>query len=221
MAKYVQNEVEYFYDSNPTVEDLMGETSFHADLVHYLMEVLRWMFRGKLYAIYENLNFYQTLNPNEYPVAPDIAVIPGVERRPLRSWVIGKTGPAPLVVLEIASKDTWRVDVKEKPPKYARLGVQEYFLYDPETPQNMKHMGRRLIGWQFNTTAQRLTELVPDQQGRMWSPILESFLVPDGAYLRLYDRNYQLRLTGEEAREQREQMLEQKLRSLGINPDEI
>jgi hypothetical protein len=34
------------------------------------------MERGRLYsrcAVYENLNFYQTADPNEYPLAPDIA----------------------------------------------------------------------------------------------------------------------------------------------------
>jgi len=82
--------VEYYYDSHPTVEDLMGETSFHADLAHYIMEVLRWLFLGQHCAIYENLNFYQTLNPKEYPVAPDMAVIKGVEHRHLRSWTVGQ-----------------------------------------------------------------------------------------------------------------------------------
>jgi hypothetical protein len=41
MARHIENEVEYYYDSHPTQEDLMGETSFHADLVNYLMDVLK------------------------------------------------------------------------------------------------------------------------------------------------------------------------------------
>jgi Uma2 family endonuclease len=221
MEKYVQNEVEYYYDSHPTVEDLMGETSFHADLVHYLMEVLRWLFLGQQCAIYENLNFYQTLNPKEYPVAPDIAVIKGVEHRHLRSWTVGKTGPAPHVVFEIASKETWHNDLKEKPLKYALMGVEEYFLYDPEIPPHMKHMGRRLLGWRLNKAKRAMEEMLPDQDGRLWSQRLESFLVPDGVYLRLYEGNNQRRPTEAEAREQKARMLEEKLRSLGVNPDEL
>jgi Uma2 family endonuclease len=221
MEKYVQNEVEYYYDSHPTVEDLMGETSFHGDLVHYLMEVLRWLFHGQLCAIYENLNFYQTLNPKEYPVAPDIAVIKGLERRHLRSWTVGKTGPAPHVTFEIASKETWHNDLKEKPLKYALMGVEEYFLYDPEIPPHVKHMGRRLIGWRLNKARRVMEEMLPDQEGRLWSQRLESFLVPDGTYLRLYESNNQRRLTEAEAREQKARMLEEKLRSLGVNPDEL
>ena len=44
MARQIENEVNYYYDSHPTEEDLMGETSFHADLVNYLLDVLRWLF---------------------------------------------------------------------------------------------------------------------------------------------------------------------------------
>jgi Uma2 family endonuclease len=221
MGKYVQKEVERYYDSHPTVEDLMGETSFHADLVHYLMDVLRWLFREQVCAIHENLNFYHTSNEREYPIAPDIAVIKGVSYRYLRSWTIDATGPAPQVVFEIASKETWRNDLGEKPFKYALIGVQEYFLYDPETPQNMKSRGRRLIGWRLDQATGTMEELLSNSEGWLWSNHLDSFLVPDGVRLRLYDSNYQLRLTGEQAREQRTHMLEEKLRELGLNPDKL
>ncbi len=70
--------------------------------------------------------------------------------------------------------------------------------------------------------------MLPDQEGHLWSQRLESFLVPDGVYLRLYESNNQRRLTEAEARAQNEQlseqkarMLEEKLRSLGVNPDEL
>src|SRR5436309_5675630 len=96
--------VQYYYDSHPTEEDLMGEPSWHASLIDYLKAVLRWLFRGQACAIYDNLNFYQTRDTMEYPVAPDIAVIKGIDFRHLRSWRVGKTGPAPQVVFEIASE---------------------------------------------------------------------------------------------------------------------
>ena len=47
MAKELEHEVAYYYDLYPTKEDLMGETSDHADLVHYLREVLTWLFEGQ------------------------------------------------------------------------------------------------------------------------------------------------------------------------------
>jgi Uma2 family endonuclease len=202
MGKNLKNEVEYYYDSHPTLEDLMGETSIHAELVRYLMLVLTRLFRGQRCALYENLNFYQTPHPREYPLAPDIAVIKGGDYRHLGSWKVGKTGPAPQVVFEIASEETWKKD------------VEEYFFYDPDDAPTWKHSQRRLIGWQFNKVTGAITEMTPDREARLWSQHLNSFLVPDGMSLRLYDSNHQLRLTGEEA-------LIQKLRSLGVNPDEI
>ncbi len=85
MAKHFEDEVAYYYDFHPTEEDLMGETSVHADLVHYLREVLTWQFRGQRCTIYDNLNFYQTANPKEYPLAPDIAVIKGHYNRTFKA----------------------------------------------------------------------------------------------------------------------------------------
>ncbi|HET8852292.1 MAG TPA: hypothetical protein VFN02_07180 [Ktedonobacteraceae bacterium] len=41
-SQHFEDEGAYYYDFHPTEEDLMGETSVHADLVHYLREVLNW-----------------------------------------------------------------------------------------------------------------------------------------------------------------------------------
>ena len=235
MAKQVEHEVAYYYDFHPTEEDLMGETSVHANLVHYLIEVLKWLFRGQVCAVYENLNFYQTPNPREYPLAPDIAIIKGVEFKHVRSWRVGKTGPPPQVVFEIASEETWKKDLDEKPGKYALMGVKEYFAYDPNEPPIGKHASRRLFGWQLDKERQEMREMSVDSDGRLWSPHLDSFLIPDMDYLRLSERNGQLRLTEAEARRaeaeaetrraeteaKRAQALAEKLRSLGIDPNQI
>src|SRR6266851_2900580 len=228
MARHIEDEVAYYYDSHSTEEDLMGETSFHADLVRYLMDVLTWLFHGQLCAVYDNLNFYQTANPLEYPLAPDIAIIKGVSHHPTRSWRVGKSGPAPQVVFEIASEETWKKDLEEKPLRYARMGVQEYFAYDPhEFPLSLSR-NRRLFGWRLDQDRQVMEEMPPGPNGSLWSPNLGSWLVPDGAMLRLYDQDGQLRLTRAEAADQRAdaaiqqaQALAEKLRSLGIDPDQI
>ena len=214
MARQIENEVKYYYDFHPTEEDLMGETSFHADLVNYLLDVLRWLFHEQLCAIYDNLNFYQTSNSQEYPLAPDIAIIPGIAHRRVRSWRVGKSGPAPQVVFEIASEETWHKDLDDKPLRYARMGVQEYFAYDPNEPPLSRSANRRLFGWQLDRNGHSMREIQPRSDGSLWSPSLDSWLVPDGVMLRLHNRNGQLRLTRAEA-------LAEKLRSLGIDPDQI
>lgn len=220
----------------------MGETDFHANVVHYLVEVLRWLFHGRLCAIYENLNFYQTANSKEYPLAPDIALIPGIAHRRVRSWRIGKSGPAPQVVFEIASEETWHKDLDEKPVRYAHMGAQEYFAYDPNEPPLSRSANRRLFGWQLDRNSQSMREMQPRPDGSLWSPTLESWLVPDGIWLRLYDSAGQLRPTGKEfsdqeaefakqqarfadqrarAAMQQARALAEKLRSLGVDPDQV
>jgi len=228
MARHVEHEVAYYYDFHPTQEDLMGETSVHAALVQYLVEVLTWLFRGQAYAVYRNLNFYQTPNPREYPLAPDIALIKGIHFRHVRSWRVGKTGPAPQVVFEIASEETWKKDLFEKPMQYALMGVAEYFAYDPNDPAAWRGSSQRLFGWQLEQGKRAMKELPVDASGRLWGPALDSFLVPETEYLRLYDRHGLLRLTEAEAAAQRAEAearraeaLAEKLRSLGIDPDQV
>jgi len=214
MAKQVELNAAYYYDFHPTEEDLIGETSTHANLVHYLKEILKWLFRRQVCAIYSNLDFYQTPNPKEYPLAPDIAVIKGLEFQHVRSWRVGKTGPVPQVVFEIASEETWKKDLHERPMKYALMGVEEYFAYDPNELPIDRDASRRLFGWQLDKARRAMREIPLRADGRLWSSQLESFLAPEVEYLRLYDRNGQLRLTEAEA-------LAEKLRSLGIDPKQI
>ena len=222
MARQIEDEVKYYYDSHPTEEDLMGETAFHANLVHYLMEVLRWLVRAQLCAVYENLNMYQTDNTDEYPVAPDVAVIKGVAYQEFtRSWRVGKSGPAPQVVFEIASEETWKKDLTQKPGKYARMGVQEYFAYDPHEVPLPASKNRRLFGWRLDQASQAMQAMTPASNGALWSSGLDSWLVPDGTMLRLYDRAGQLRLTHAEAEARRSLAMAEKLRSLGIDPDQL
>ncbi len=228
MAKHFEDEVAYYYDFHPTEEDLMGETSVHRELVSYLALVLTWLFRGQRCAIYENLNFYQTANPKEYPLAPDIAVIKGAEHCPVRSWRVGKTGPAPQVVFEIASEETWQKDLQVKPLKYGLMGVREYFAYDPNEHPLSRETTRRLFGWQRDKGRGEMRAMPLRPDGSLWSQHLESLLVPDREYLRLYDSTGQRRPTGEEAEAEarraearRAEALAEKLRSLGIDPDQL
>jgi len=38
------SKLEYYYDTHPTQEDLIGESTFQSELIHYLIEVLRWYY---------------------------------------------------------------------------------------------------------------------------------------------------------------------------------
>ncbi len=228
MARHIEDQIDYYYDSHSTEEDLMGETVAHAALVHYLVEVLSWLFHGLKCAIYENLNMYLSRNKEEYPLAPHITVIKGFERENLRSWGIPVRGRAPNVVFEIASDETWSQDLKEKPHHYERMKVAEYFAYDPNEPPIVRRHPQRLYGWRRDEETGRLYPMTPGASGELWSEQLESWLVPDGAFLRLYDRSGKLRLTRAEAEAsralaeaKRAEALAEKLRSLGVDPDQL
>lgn len=250
MDERSEEKVDFCDDFSPFLEEeSMPESIVHAELVWYLVAVLKWLFRDSPCAICENFAFFPPFSHPGPSVAPDIAVIKGVASRPLTSWRIGTTGPAPHVVLEILSAETWNKDIQEKPGMYAELGVQEYFAYDP-TPSPLASATRaRLFGWRLDPLLGRMLALRPNEDGSLWSRQLNSFLLADEGMLRLYDVNYQLRLTEAEAQaqarwaaerqarmeaearyiaEQRAQAeaeranaLLEKLRSRGIDPDKL
>jgi Uma2 family endonuclease len=189
--------ISYYYDSHPTEEDLMGESSQHHAVIGYLEELLKWLFHNQACAVYANLNFYITDDEDEYPIVPDVAVIEGVSFRHEISWRIGVTGPAPQVVFEMASDKTWKRDLDEKPHEYAAIGVQEYYAFDPfEPPLPLsRRKGRRLFGWHVDADSGLMRQVPPRPDGSLWSPQLNSWLKPDGMYLRLYDLFGHRRLT--------------------------
>ena len=204
MAEQPEDEVAYYYDFHPTEDDERGEPIEHSRLVHYLVDVLDQLFRGQRCVVHKNLNFYHTSDPNEYPMDPDIAVIKGADRHlSLRSWKIGKTGPAPQVIFEIGQEETWKRDLEEGPMRCARMGVEEYYVYDPQDLPLGGEAGRRLFGWQLDKERGEMREMALRPDGALWSPHLESLLVSDGEYMRLYDTHWQLRLTQAEAEAQR------------------
>jgi Uma2 family endonuclease len=235
MDKRLEEQLDVCDDFSPFFEEeSMPESTVHAELVWYLVAVLRWLFRGELCTICENLAFLPPLEQPGPPVAPDIAIIRGVALGPLTSWRVQSTGPAPHVVFEILSAEAWKKDLEEKPDLYARLGVQEYFAYDP-TPAPLAPATRhRLFGWRADPLLSAMTGLVPNEDGSLWSEQLASFLLPDGQLLRLADRQRRLRLTEAEAQararweeararraaERRAEALAEKLRSLGVDPDQ-
>ncbi len=213
MSEYVQDEVDVRDDFSPFFEEeSMPESTVHAALIHYLVEVLTWLFRGQLCAICENFAFFPPLEWPGPSVAPDIAIIKGVALDALTSWHVGQTGPAPQVVFEILSRETWKKDLEEKPLAYARMGVHEYFAYDPNPAPLAEATRQRLFGWQRDPLLPAMTPLLPEADGSLWSEELASFLLADKQLLRLADTNHHLRLTGEEAQAQARWLAEQQTR---------
>ena len=208
--------IRYYYDEHPTEEDLMGDSVPLTDLIKVIVALLEWLFRSPRWFVAQNLNIYTTRQHKEPPIVPDVALFKGVtlsarQRAHTKSWSITEPAhPAPNVVFEIASDKTEGIDIYEKPARYAKIGVKEYYSYDPR-PECSEE--KRLRGW-INHNGQSY-EAKKDERGWIWSEELESWLAPGGVTLQLYDRELNLRLTEAEAqRDAKERALAAKAQAL-------
>ncbi|HXD89139.1 MAG TPA: Uma2 family endonuclease [Urbifossiella sp.] len=115
----------------------MGETWIHVQTIMMLTQAMEVFFEKRSDALITSDMFWYWERGNKSAVvAPDVMVILGLKnpdppsRRSYFSWKEG--GLIPAVVFEIASENTYEEDLDEKLALYERLGVPEYFLYDPE-----------------------------------------------------------------------------------------
>jgi Uma2 family endonuclease len=203
------NRIERYYDSHEVEGEDLTQSFVHYVALQYLILVIEWLFNGKAVGIVSNVNFYQTDHTNEKPKSPDIAVVEGLvleECISKPSYYVGEDGPPPLVVFEVASKESWQIDLETKPGSYAGMSIREYFAFDPNEPSVWTGTWReesRLVGWQLDTASGEYRQFEKDATGRIWSEQLQSWLKVEGQYLRLYTPDGQLRLTGIEAQTQR------------------
>ncbi len=80
--------------------------------------------------------------------APDVMVVlgrPKGHRGSYKQWLEG--GVAPQVVFEVLSPSNTLQEMEEKRAFYEQYGVQEYYLYDPETGkwEGMLRQGEQLV----------------------------------------------------------------------------
>ena len=110
----------------------MAENDAQLLAMLYAIGALRVYYRDRadVYVSGDLLLYYEEGNP-KVSVAPDVFVVFGVEDRVRERYLVWKEGKGPDFVLEVASKSTWREDLGRKREVYARLGVKEYWQYDP------------------------------------------------------------------------------------------
>jgi len=185
----------------------MAESDYHRELMtDYLLHPLQERYRqqsdvyvsGNLFLYYEEGN-------TQAVVAPDVFVVFGVPKRLRNIYKLWEEGRAPDVVFELTSKSTWREDMRKKRKIYERLGVREYFLFDPL----QEYLRPNLRG--FRLADQRYVEVDPEpwerQEWQLHSHVLDLTLQTAGPILRLYDPEQDrfLRSRPEEARARREE----------------
>ncbi|HEV3445756.1 MAG TPA: Uma2 family endonuclease [Gemmataceae bacterium] len=161
----------------------MGDTDFHKIGMNLLYDALEDHFAAQADVyIASNLIYYWQEGDWTQRRDPDVLVAKGVagkhRRRSYRLWEEKKI---PCTFFEIASKRTWRVDLREKTPLYASLGIKEYFLFDPEG----KYLKPVLQG--FKRVKGEPVAMKPAKDGSLTSKELGLRLVPEGEMLRLID----------------------------------
>ena len=156
------------------------------------------------------------------------------ERDNYKSWENG--GALPSFVLEVTSRKTRSEDINRKFTLYERLGIAEYFLFDPIGDYLMPP----LLGYRLEDG---LYHPIPPENGdRVFSQTTGIYLVQAGTHLKFFDpdqnRFYPTLAESEANREQAERerqkaeserdaertraaRLAERLRELGIDPDGV
>jgi Uma2 family endonuclease len=160
----------------------MAETGIHVLAILYLIGTLKQFFRARddVYVTGDMFLYYEEGKPKSRK-APDVMVVKGVpsqpERRSFKVWV---EHAVPCFILEVTSKETADEDRKGKRLLYQRLGVRDYFLFDPlheylERPL----MGYRLIGEEYEP-------LTTDDDGGLVSEELGVRLLPENMQISVF-----------------------------------
>jgi Uma2 family endonuclease len=159
----------------------MAETDIHRQLLSDLVFTLETFFQNQpdVYVSGNLLIYYVEGDPKKR-IAPDVFVVRGVEKRPRRIYKLWEEGVAPQVVIELTSRQTWREDLQEKWRLYEQLGVEEYFIFDPE----YDYLDDPLVGYRLKDGKYKV---MGARDHHMRSKVLSLELVDTGETLRLFD----------------------------------
>ena len=187
----------------------MGHTVAHEFVIVYLYLVLTRLYASQNVGVVLDVELSLPANSELEKESkgiykcPDISAIEGVvasETNPLGRYEIGPGKPPPRIAFEIASGETWPTDLNKKPGIYAKMGITEYFTFDPlgVWTREWRKKGP-LLAWRLDPLTRQPIELVPAADGRLWSDELSSwFWVQKDKTLRLFDAENNMRLTPEQ-----------------------
>ena len=165
----------------------MAETPIHwhatVDFAQPLMD--RYAARPDAYVGSDMLMYWEEGNPDKR-TSPDVFVAFGPNKEPERRiWKVWEEGIAADFVLEVTSRCTRRRDEGFKAELYEKLGVTEYWQFDPTEDYLSPSLKGRRLG------SGGIYEPIPleERDGELsgWSSVLGLDLRPEGHALRLFD----------------------------------
>ena len=124
---------------------VLMESDPHANSIVAMRNQLQWHFHGypDVYVAGSMAVFYRKGDKSAV-VEPDLFVVVGCEKRDRRSYrVWDEGGVVPGFVVEVASPSTSQWDATGKRAIYRRMGVREYWRFDPTG----RLIRRGLAGW--------------------------------------------------------------------------
>ena len=204
-------EKEIFYpesDGEP-----MAETEFHLEELVYVWQALKDRYEAEPDVfVGANLFLYYRKGDPAAVVAPDGFVVKGVpkllsENRRRRKYLLWEEGQAPSFVLETTSESTRRQDEKKK-ETYAKLGVAEYFRFDPLG----EYLRPPLEG--FRLEGGRYRPIQPTPDGSLLSQSTGVLFRAEGSQLRLTDAATGAPLLRKEEEAKALRQAEEKIRAL-------
>jgi len=170
------------------------ESSLHYMQLLILVTSLEWLWRDQNdFFIGANLTIYfsrQQLKNREFR-GPDLFLVKDTEKRPRPSWVVWEEdGRYPDLIIELLSNSTAKVDRNLKKSLYEnRFHTPEYFWFSPES---LEFAGFKLVGNQYQ-------EIVANQEGYLWSEVLDLYLGVANSKLRYFTSEGELVPTPEES----------------------
>jgi Uma2 family endonuclease len=186
------------------------ETDFHRDQIDLLIRLLKWWWRERPdFYVSGNLTIYynqRQLKSRDFR-GPDFFVVLGTEKKDRKSWVVWEEeGKYPNVIVEVLSEKTASIDKGIKKQLYQdTFRTPEYFWFDPIS---LEFKGFHLLDGQYE-------DILPTDEGRLWSRQLELYLGVHEGKLRFFTRENWLIPSAEE----RSERLAARLRELGEDPD--
>ena len=139
---------------------------------------------GDVYVGSALLIYYDQGNPNS-AVAPDVFVTFGVPKRNRHSYQFWQERKVPDFVLAVASDSTVEDDATVTKDLYEELGVQEYWMYDPQgNLLDPRLQGNGLVGREYEELP---TRALDSNELAIRSKVLKLELRLEEGRLRLWD----------------------------------
>jgi Uma2 family endonuclease len=141
------------------------------------LEALREWFRKKKRGIYLSAEL-PVYYPGEEVFAPDVIAVLDVDPRLRQKWVVSQEARGLDFALEIHVSGNAKKDREENVVRYARLGIPEYFLFEP--------LRSRLVGYRLEGGRATAYRPIVPQEGRWASGVLGLDLAMESGRIRFF-----------------------------------